>query len=406
MVNVNSRRNPDMKHPIASLLVALISVAILTCPGCRRSEQGHPAETADQAHAAKELSLDLGNNVALKLAYIPFGEMVMARRRRVQITEPYYVGIYEVTRTQYGKPFYLSIYEVTQKQYEQVMSSNPSHFKGARNPVENITWEDAAEFCKNVSQKTNTIVRLPAGVEWEYACRAGTTTRFSHGNEERALDEYAWHSENADRKTHPVGQKKPNAWGLYDMHGNVWEWCADLFGTPKGFRVLRGGSWLHPPAVCRSDGKSGGAPDYKSTDHGFRVVVDVPEDTAPPKSKLWAKIVLESGMFPNEIAMGEMLSDLAGDARLIVYAKGLGLKGPVSLKTIVNQFGPPDRVFRDLVRIDPGGPKSADFYDYGGLMLAADSQSGDIVGIEAPGVWWKGGLRRTAEDTMARTATD
>jgi formylglycine-generating enzyme required for sulfatase activity len=152
----------------------------------------------------------------------------------------------------------MGVTEVTQAQYEAVMGTNPSYFKGQTNPVENAFWEDATEFCKKLSEKTRQTVRLPTEAEWEYACRAGTQTAFSFGDDPSALGDYAWHAGNSGERSHPVGQKKPNAWGLYDMHGNIWEWCADRYGKyPKGFatdpsgpttgdtRVSRGGSWRY-----------------------------------------------------------------------------------------------------------------------------------------------------------------
>jgi formylglycine-generating enzyme required for sulfatase activity len=149
------------------------------------------------------------------------------------------------------------------------MGKNPSEFKGATNPVEGLSWEDATEFCKKLSEKTRQTVRLPTEAEWEYACRAGTESAFSFGDDLSALGDYAWWAGNSDKTTHPVGQKKPNSWGLYDMHGNVLEWCADWYGEyPKGpatdpsgpatgdRRVLRGGGVgpqrYRRPSMCVS----------------------------------------------------------------------------------------------------------------------------------------------------------
>ena len=191
---------------------------------------------------------------------------------------------HKVTLTQ---PFMLGVHEVTQAQYEQVMGSNPSKFRGPQNPVETVSWNDALDFCQKLSAlpeelKAGRVYRLPTEAEWEYACRAGTTTKYSFGDDESQLGEYAWFVGNAGRETRPVGLKQPNAWGLYDMHGNVWEWCADWYGGyPSGYvtdptgpqsgsyRVIRGGSWgtyFRPPASRDWDGP------YRSYDDlGFRV---------------------------------------------------------------------------------------------------------------------------------------
>ena len=159
------------------------------------------------------------------------------------------------------RPFYLGKHLVTQEQWEAVMGNNPSHFKGPKNPVEQVSWDD----CQASLTKLNAKVRpggkfaLPTEAQWEYACRAGSTTRYCFGDEESRLGEYAWYGANSGSKTHPVGEKKPNAWGLHDMHGNVWEWCQDWYDggyyansptdDPMGpatgsLRVYRGGCWL------------------------------------------------------------------------------------------------------------------------------------------------------------------
>jgi formylglycine-generating enzyme required for sulfatase activity len=194
---------------------------------------------------------------------------------------------HEVTLT---KPFYLGRFEVTQEQYQQIMGTNPSAFKGRDLPVEQVSWDDAQEFCKKASEKTGQTVRLPSEAEWEHACRAGTRTTYCTGDGEADLDRVAWYAKNSNSTTHPVGQKAPNAWGVHDMHGNVWEWCADWYGDygaetatdPQGaaqgqFRVLRGGSWYFVPRICRSASRlDWHYPGNRSNFIGFRVVVLAP----------------------------------------------------------------------------------------------------------------------------------
>ena len=141
--------------------------------------------------------------------------------------------------------FKIGKYPITQEQYQKVMGTNPSYFHGnPQNPVENVSYDDAEIFCIKLNGMTGHKYRLPTEAEWEYACRAGTTTDYYFGDDENQLEDYAWYFDNSQGTTHPVGQKKPNTWGLYDMHGNVWEWCQEGF--------MRGGSWGNLPDNCRS----------------------------------------------------------------------------------------------------------------------------------------------------------
>lgn len=189
-------------------------------------------------------------------------------------------GAHQVTLT---KGFWIGKTPVTQDQWQKVMGSNPSHFKGPQKPVEMVSWNDAQEFLN----KLGAGYRLPTEAEWEYACRAGSTTRYCFGDSQGELREYAWFAPNRGRTTYPVGQKKPNAWGIHDMHGNVCEWCQDWYGGyPKGAvtdptgadqasaRVRRGGSWHDVASLCLSAYRYGSEPGYRYSTLGFRVAAD------------------------------------------------------------------------------------------------------------------------------------
>ena len=190
-----------------------------------------------------------------------------------------------VTITQ---PFYLGVYEVTQVEYEKVMGSNPSKEKSPNLPVDHITWHDAVAFCEKLSATDPKFdYRLPTEAEWEYACRAGTRTRHYWGedSDRSQIGDYAFYKANGDGKTHEVGQKRPNPWGLYDMNGNVWEWCQDWMAPydpaqkldPKGpsagdQKVCRGGCWAYDAARCRSAERNEAPADSVHPNLGMRVV--------------------------------------------------------------------------------------------------------------------------------------
>tara|TARA_R110002096_G_scaffold4501_25_gene21211 strand:- start:10122 stop:11564 length:1443 start_codon:yes stop_codon:yes gene_type:complete len=209
-----------------------------------------------------EQIFDLGNGVQMPFCYIPAGSF-----EREGFT---------VTLT---KDFWMAKYPVNQGEWTAIMGSNPSHFKdgGDRAPVEQVSWNEAQEFCAKFEG-----LRLPTEAEWEYACRAGTTGDYNV--EGASLDELGWYFENSGKTTHPVGEKKPNAWGLYDMHGNVWEWCEDWYGecpkqdvsVPTGpkeqakFRGFRGGCWAFDASNCRSASRDWNVPGIWGSHLGFR----------------------------------------------------------------------------------------------------------------------------------------
>ncbi|MGA2259507.1 MAG: formylglycine-generating enzyme family protein, partial [Thermoguttaceae bacterium] len=249
--------------------------------------------------------VEMTNSIGMKLVLIPPGEFMMGSPKELieeevkahgddQWYKERLQGEAPRHRVRIPKPFYLGIYEVTQEEYERVMGNNPSFFcptgggKGAvvgqdtkRFPVENVTWGDAVEFCRKLSEMpeekaAGRTYRLPSEAQWEYACRAGSTGRYSFslgGNaipkesNENGLSDYGWFNGNSGGMTHAVGGKRSSAWGLYDMQGNVWEWCQDWYdndyytnspvddpGGPLGAseRAFRGGGWNSPAQRCRS----------------------------------------------------------------------------------------------------------------------------------------------------------
>ena len=244
----------------------------------------------------------------MHFVFVPAGEFVMgspADEKERGNNE----AQHRVTQT---KPFYLGKHEVTQAEWKKVTGNSPSNLKGDRNPVEKVSWDDCQEFIKKLSTSLRSpssgltsskagrgawsegraghessgrfCFGLPTEAQWEYACRAGATTRFSFGDRDDHSSDYAWYFVNANRKTHPVGQKKPNAWGLYDMHGNVWEWCDDRYGEyatgsvkdtvgPSSgvHRVFRGGSWYTAARYCRAAFRGWDWPRSRNIGRGLRL---------------------------------------------------------------------------------------------------------------------------------------
>jgi formylglycine-generating enzyme required for sulfatase activity len=243
----------------------------------------------------------LENSIGMKLKLLPAGTFTMGQRGGGTNETPH-----QVTLT---KPFYIGVCEVTNAQWKRVMASVESPFwaKGSvpgswqddDRPVEKVMWDAAVMFCEKLSalpeeRKAGRVYRLPTEAEWEYACRAGTNTRYSFGDDESKLGEYGWYEGNAGSQTHPVGQKKANAWGLHDMHGNVWEWCSDLYGVypdgaatdPQGSskgeeRVMRGGCWGNNARYCRSAYRYGYAWQFRHDYLGFRIALSPSE---PPEA--------------------------------------------------------------------------------------------------------------------------
>ncbi len=259
------------------------------------AERQHRAEEQRRAAAAAaaerrrlaQLPRELRNSIGMEFVLIKAGTFQMGSPATEPGRDADEGPVHEVTISQ---PFYLGKYEVTQGQWQAVMGNNPSHFSdcGGNCPVEEVSWEDTREFIVALNRQEGVnVYRLPTEAEWEYAARAGTQTAYHFGNAVSELDLYAWYGELLivfSGGTRPVGQKRPNGWGLYDMHGNVWEWVADWYGgyprgavtDPRGpstgaARVSRGGGWFYAARDCRAADRGGGAPGNRRTSLGLRL---------------------------------------------------------------------------------------------------------------------------------------
>ncbi len=230
----------------------------------------------------------ISDDFGMKFVYIPPGTFMMGSSEN----EPGRDRDETLHRVTLTRGFYMQTTEVTQGQWKEVMGENPSRFKecGDDCPVETVSWDDVQEFIKSLNRKGEGLYRLPTEAEWEYAARAGSETAYCFGNDAADLGKYAWYGESWDGGTHPVAQKQPNAWGLYDMHGNVWEWCHDWYGKypsdtvtdPTGSesgsdRVNRCGSFLNTARYCRSANRGNWRPPgFRGGYLGFRLVREAP----------------------------------------------------------------------------------------------------------------------------------
>jgi formylglycine-generating enzyme required for sulfatase activity len=261
---------------IAIACVAGLVVIALVAYGLWPSKTQNAGQKTTGASQQQPAVSSVKHGIGIELVLVPAGSFKMGSNS-YDDERP----VHDVT---ISMAFYMGKYEVTQAQWQAVMGSNPSNFKGDNLPVENVSWDDAVAFIARLNaQKDGYSYRLPSEAEWEYACRAGTT-----GDYAGDLDAMAWYDKNSGNKTHDVGTKAPNAFGLFDMHGNVLEWCQDwyqdsysgaptdgsawLSGGDQNYRVLRGGSWNSDAGLLRSTNRSRSSPDVRNADVGFRVV--------------------------------------------------------------------------------------------------------------------------------------
>lgn len=279
----------------------------------------------------KETTVELGNKVQMKFVLIPAGRFMMGTAEAQTVAHWKDEALHEVV---ISKPFYMGLHPVTQAQWRTIMGTTAAQQRekidgalpasqptpvsgndirsftypkgwdltmageGDDYPMYFVSWDEAAEFCRRASKKTATTVRLPTEAQWEYACQAGSKSRYFFGADDaKELDSYVWYKGNSGAKTHPVGQKKPNAFGLSDIQGNVWQWCSDWYGDyaagpvtdPTGpgkgdGHIVRGGCWISDWGGCRSADRLRLPPDRRLNYVGFRVSLDLLSPTSAASS--------------------------------------------------------------------------------------------------------------------------
>lgn len=286
-------------------VIQVLGLLMIFSPTVCLAEEPSPEPNPSSPQPSSEKKL-ITNSIGMKLVKIPAGDFLMGSSkstaeiaRLFDSNAEYFEDEHPKHRVRISKPFYMTTTEVTQGQWRTVMGTEPWKGKRLVKDGDNysatyVSWEDAMKFCRKLSQKEGKKYRLPTEAEWEYACRAGSTTMFSFGEDANHLGDYAWYNKNAfnidKRYVHRVGLKKANAFGLYDMHGNVWEWCSDWYsedyygksptadpgGPSYGFsRVLRGGSWYRGAEESRSASRRSFNPEMGASSYGFRIVCEL-----------------------------------------------------------------------------------------------------------------------------------
>ncbi|MGB3975072.1 MAG: formylglycine-generating enzyme family protein [bacterium] len=279
------------------IMFCLPLTVLSTIVGCAGGMQAHRtiAKNWENPQPGKEVKIKIDDTISLEMVFVPSGTFQMGSPKtdRIRRDDEKLVHAVELDG------FWMGKFEITQAQYEAITGKNPSKYKGKNLPVEKVTWNDAVEFCKLLSEKTELSFTLPTEAQWEYACRAGSTTVFAFGDCLEASDanfDGTYPLRTCPKgdylmQTWDVGSGKPNAWGLYDMHGNVWEWCLDWYAkeystdassrNPTGpiegeNRVFRGGCWNSDAGNCRSAARFSALPTASGEIVGFRVALNNP----------------------------------------------------------------------------------------------------------------------------------
>jgi formylglycine-generating enzyme required for sulfatase activity/predicted DNA-binding protein with PD1-like motif len=307
----------------------------------------------------QKVSLDLGKDISMEFTLIPAGEFWMGSpesevgHRKDELQH----------RVMISKPFYLGVYEVTQVQYELIMGYNPSEHlnnRGPNKPVDHVRYADAAHFCQRVSQLTGKKLRLPTEAEWERACRAGGAAPYSFGADVSKLAEYAWYNQGL-RISHDVGLLKPSPWGLYDIHGNVWEWVSDWYApyeagsavdptgpeVPTGTRVFRGGCSFNGAELQRCAARHPAHPDYTDTAIGMRALLEVETPGASNIKPIPAAEGRFSRVILVRVSDGEDLLDslqrtiAQENVTNAVFLSGIGSVSSYQLQVTSNTTSPP-----------------------------------------------------------------
>jgi sulfatase modifying factor 1 len=282
-----------MKSLARSIVALAVFTACYSNIMCQADSTGVPAKV--DTNRSK-----ISNSIGMELIRIRAGKFLMGSplneegryddecQHEVNLSRDFYLGAYDVTVADFSKFVSDTGYRTeAERAHERNTWKHPKFPQNDNYPVVMVSWNDAVAFCEWLTTKEGSHYRLPTEAEWEYTCRAGTKTRFNLGDAKEALDSAGWYND-PKNEAHEVGQKRANAWGLYDMHGNVWQWCSDRYGPypvgpvtdPHGpekgdERVCRGGSWMSvPPRNCRSALRGHGLPSARDGDGGFRVVRD------------------------------------------------------------------------------------------------------------------------------------